>query len=169
MYHTEIYQSIMNNYHKYEVKAMEPQIINEKYIIPGLNGRKVDIKASYQQMKKLGYYNDQYYVYQVIYPQKIKKDYIVLKGNPIKKSIAIITDNKIADYDLTNMTEYKNYPYQLNIILINNTNYYLNKNQVEAGSIVYVEHLSDELLLYLINTWLSKGLKIVSLNDLLSS
>ena len=49
----------------YKVEPSEP-IINENTIIPGTNGKEVDINKSYNEMRKIGYFDESLLVYKKI-------------------------------------------------------------------------------------------------------
>lgn len=88
----EIMIKIKEEKTKYEQEYIDAKI-EENKITPGLNGKKIDEKKSYEQMKKYGKYNPQYYIYEQIKPEisihKIYDKYIE-KGNTTKKEISII-------------------------------------------------------------------------------
>lgn len=52
---------------EYYVSPIEPTV-TKNIIIPGINGKKVNIKKSYQKMKKLGSFNESLLVYETIKP-----------------------------------------------------------------------------------------------------
>ena len=164
-----IYQEIINNKAKYEYDPIEGEIINNKYFIPGIKGRKVNVTKSYNKMKKRGYYNSNHFVYDDIYPQLRLKDnqLPILKGNSFYRGIAIIS--YYAKDILTSYQEYQEYPYVLNVILLNSSNYLTLKNSIEFGDIIYLDRsLTYEQIEYLITFYQSKGFKILALKDLLS-
>ena len=164
-----IYQEIINNKDDFEIKPIEAQIINNKYFIPGVSGRKVNVAKSFDYMKKSGYYNSNHFIYDEINPSlKIKDNKLpILKGNSYYRSIAIITL-----YQANNMTSYKDYnqfPYIINVTYLNKNNYLTVKNNVEYGDILYLNNdLTYQDIIYLINYFNQKGFKIIPLNDLLS-
>ena len=133
---------IKNEYHKYEIKE-ENAIIKDNYIIPGKNGKKVDINKSYLKMKKLNNYTDSLYVYKDIIPKiSINNNYnkVIIKGNFNNKNISIIVKledleliNKIKKYPNINiiikeelLNNYKLINIKNNIIVLETNNYYKN-------------------------------------------
>ncbi len=76
----------------YKQKPTEA-IINGNTIIPGINGKKVDIKKTYTKMKQIGYFNEKLIVYK---PLKVKqglkenKDKYIISANKNKKELSLI-------------------------------------------------------------------------------
>lgn len=78
-----------DDYNKLSIDAL----INNNYITPGSEGLEVDVDKSYTKMKKLGKYNDNLYVYDVVKPTiSIKDNYnkFVINGNTTKKVVSLI-------------------------------------------------------------------------------
>lgn len=78
-----------DDYNKLSIDAL----INNNYITPGSEGLEVDVDKSYTKMKKLGKYNDNLYVYDVVKPTiSIKDNYnkFVINGNTTKKEASLI-------------------------------------------------------------------------------
>lgn len=66
--------------------------IDKNTIIPGVNGRVVNINKSYRNMKSKGYYNDNLYVYDYTNPNISLKDNLnkyIIKGNPSKRMVSL--------------------------------------------------------------------------------
>ena len=159
-----IYQDIINNKAKYEKNFIESTIIDNKYLIIGNPGKKVNINKSYYEMKKHGFYHPKYLIYDYELPY-IDKKYIILKFNPLLKSIIVISKYDLPS--LTSLTGFNNYPYQLNIIFINKYNYYSKKDEISFGNFIYLEEdLTINEVIYLTNYWYQKGFKIIKLDDL---
>lgn len=76
----------------YKENAIEP-IIKDDTIIPGINGKEVDVQKSYEAMSKIGYFDDKLLVYK---PLKVKetldknKDKYVINGNNTKMDITLL-------------------------------------------------------------------------------
>ena len=88
----EIYQDIENNSEYYNVSSVNASI-DENNIIPGLNGKKVNIKNSYFNMKDLNVFNSYYLKYETTYPDVTidnNKDKIVKQGNSLKNAVAFV-------------------------------------------------------------------------------
>lgn len=78
-----------DDYNKLSIDAL----INNNYITPGSEGLEVDVDKSYTKMKKLGKYNDNLYVYDVVKPTiSIKDNYnkFVINGNTTKKEVSLV-------------------------------------------------------------------------------
>ena len=87
-----IMKKIINNKEKYKIEAVNG-IIEENTILSGINGREVDIKKSFKQMKKYGNYNEFLIVLKDIIPDiSINNNYdkYVIGSNPKNKKIALV-------------------------------------------------------------------------------
>lgn len=87
----EIMIMIKDNKKKYETKGINA-IINDKYIIPGISKKKVNINKSYNNMKEYGKYNPNLFIYDCIKPSisiSNNKDYIIISGNKLKRMVSI--------------------------------------------------------------------------------
>ena len=76
----------------YKIGKVEATI-REDTIIPGINGKEVNIKEYYEKMKEVGYFNDKLLVYNDISvnaPLKNNKDKYIISGNKCKKEIALV-------------------------------------------------------------------------------
>lgn len=74
------------------IEPVSPKLIDDK-IVPGLNGKKININKSYENMKKIGYYDKSLLVYEKIKPIisiKNNYSYYIVNGNELKKQISII-------------------------------------------------------------------------------
>jgi len=116
---------IKDNKDDFKVFKQEPYI-DYNTIIPGLNGYEVNVNKSYNYMKKVGIYDPNLYIYDVIkVSNEIKNnlDKYIIKGNKNKKMVSIIIY-----YDDNNIDELINKIGNTNInFIISNTNVdYLN-------------------------------------------
>ena len=62
-------------------------------IIPGINGKKVNVNKSYKNMKSNGYYSDKLYIYDYSKPNISlidNMDKYIIKGNPNKRMVSLI-------------------------------------------------------------------------------
>lgn len=125
----EIMMQINEQKNKYEQEPIDAKIDGNK-IEPGINGKKININKSYENMKKMGKYNPEKYEYDQIQPKisinNIHDKYIE-KGNSNKKEIALIIIDKnnkmpiikeIIEKQKVKVTILKN-----NTIEINNNNF----------------------------------------------
>ena len=76
----------------YKENAIEP-IIKDNTITPGINGKEVDVKKSYEEMSKIGYFDDKLLVYKTLPVENIldkNKDKYIVSLNNSKMNINII-------------------------------------------------------------------------------
>lgn len=76
----------------YKENAIEP-IIKDNTITPGINGKEVDVNKSYEQMSKIGYFDDKLLVYKTLEVENSidkNKDKYIISLNNSKMNIAII-------------------------------------------------------------------------------
>ena len=86
----DIMVQIKKNKSKYEFDGINAKI-KEKFIIPGISKRIVDVDKSYRKMKKYGKYDDDYYVYNYKLPKinlNNNRDKIIISGNKTRKFMA---------------------------------------------------------------------------------
>ena len=77
---------------QYKTEAINA-IIDNNSIIPGINGREIDIKKSYKKMKKVNSFNSNLLVYKEIEPEiSIKEVYdkYIVSGNQQKKEVSLL-------------------------------------------------------------------------------
>ncbi len=100
---------INDNSKDYNVSAVSA-IIDDDYIIPGLNGYAVNVLKSYNNMRFLDTFNSYYLEYDKILPNislENNKDKIIKYGNALKKSVAIIIQDNIDVIDYAKEKEIK--------------------------------------------------------------
>ena len=74
-------------------KEVEEAIIEDGNIIPGISGKKVDINTSYQNMRKLGTFNEKYLEYEYIEPKELLKNNLnkyIIGASATKKQVSLI-------------------------------------------------------------------------------
>lgn len=108
----EIMTKIKETYEQYNKEASDA-IIDRNTIVPGMNGKTVNIEESYKEMTKLGTYNPNYYVYDEIKPNiSIKKTYdkYIISGNKEKHMISLVflVRNNDDITNIINITEKQN-------------------------------------------------------------
>lgn len=132
------------------VNYINSTIIDDIYIIPGLNGKEINLDKSFSNMHEINTYNEEYLVFNDIKPKislEDNKDKIIIKGNKEKQSISLIFENynSLSKYLLSKglkvniLLSDKNY--DNNYELINNSNNtmyyeiedYLNKNKLNKN------------------------------------
>lgn len=88
----------------YKENAIEP-IIKDDTIIPGINGKEVDVDKSYEAMSKIGYFDDKLLVYKLLKVENTldkNKDKYVINGNNTKMDITLLFKVSNKD-DITNI------------------------------------------------------------------
>jgi len=88
-----LYQQIVKNSHTYEIPPSDAKIDSVWKAIPGYNGIKVDIAASYKRMKKKGEFDEQKLVFVQTKP-KVHLENLpptpIYKGHPDKPMVSFI-------------------------------------------------------------------------------
>ena len=95
------------------IKEPENAIIKDNTIIPGLNGKEIDIDLSYKEMKKIGKFNEKNIIFKQIKPEitiNNQYDKYIISGNKTKNTISLIFT----------VYEYDNIENIRNILNINN-------------------------------------------------
>ena len=94
-------QEIINLSNNYKLSSNEA-VVSGDTIIPGSNGREVNIDKSYKKMRTGNVFNDKLLVFNVIYPKyklKDNMDKYIINGNINKKEVSIVfiinNDNNI--------------------------------------------------------------------------
>ena len=126
----EIMIEIKANYQNYKSDSVDA-IIDNNTIIPGINGKQVNINKSYKNMKLSGYYSDKLYVYDYSRPTISLSDNIdkyIIKGNPKKRMVSLIFKVKAND----NIKEILNIinNYNINVTFFINANWFTNNNDL---------------------------------------
>ena len=131
---------INDNSKDYNVSAVSA-IIDDDYIIPGLNGYAVNVLKSYNNMRFLDTFNSYYLEYDKVIPNislENNKDKIIKFGNSGKNSVAIIVQDNIEILDyvkeknikITRLVDRHTYDRSMTYEQINND--YEQYNKVEA-------------------------------------
>lgn len=84
--------NIKNTKDNYKIKAIDA-IINNDTIIPGIYGREVDIDKSYSNMKSIGIFHKNYFVYNDIKPDisiMDNRNKYIISANGNKQSVSLI-------------------------------------------------------------------------------
>ncbi len=83
----------------YKENAIEA-IIKDNTIIPGVSGKEVDVEKSYENMSKIGYFDDKLLEYKTLKVENTldkNKDKYIINGNNTKKEVALIFKLKTND------------------------------------------------------------------------
>ena len=92
---SKLVMEINDNISNYNIEPVSA-IINDNYIIPGLNGYAVNVLKSYDNMRHLDTFNSYYLEYDLTKPSisiDNNKDKIIKYGNSSKNEVAIIIKN----------------------------------------------------------------------------
>jgi len=84
---------------RYQIDPMNAYILGDE-IVPGLNGKKVNIEKSYQDMKKINQYRSSMLVFDEVSPEiplEEQYDKYVIQGNSTKSQVSLIF--KIEDFN----------------------------------------------------------------------
>ena len=76
----------------YKIEAVDANIVSNT-IVPGINGRSINLDKSYKEMKSIGYINNNMLVYDTIKPTisiTDNKDKFIIKGNSKKQIVSLI-------------------------------------------------------------------------------
>lgn len=149
-------------------------IITKSTIIPGINGKKVNLDKSYNNMKGLNEFRESLLVFDIIKPS-VSNIYnkVIVSGNQTINEISIITKLN-NDYCYTeNLTIKKeciqNNKYTILIHKINN-NYLTNvKNILRNGIIIYLDSINNDELNLVTKYIKNNNYEIVEINKLLNS
>lgn len=107
----EIMIEIKTKKDNYKSDFIDAKIEGED-IIPGINGRKVNVNKSYKNMKSNGYYSDKLYIYDYFKPNVSLTDNMdkyIIKGNPNKRMVSLIFVLKENDDVTSILTIINNY------------------------------------------------------------
>ena len=149
-------------------------IITNNTIIPGINGKKVNLDKSYNNMKGLNEFRESLLVFDIIKPS-VSNIYnkVIVSGNQTINEVSIITKLN-NDYCYTeNLTIKKeciqNNKYTILIHKINN-NYLTNvKNILRNGIIIYLDSINNDELNLVTKYIKNNNYEIVEINKLLNS
>lgn len=88
----EVMIKIKEEKNHYFVKPVDA-IVSGNTIIPGINGREVDVNGSYKKMKEQGIYNEKLFVFDEIKPKvrlEDNQDKFIISGNKNKKMVSLV-------------------------------------------------------------------------------
>ena len=99
---------------EYEVEPVNAMLDHDT-IIPGINGRQIDVLKSYEEMKSSGIFREELLVYKDLYPSSLSsnnKDKYIIRGNK-KNEVSLLLIYSSRDYDkiknIDNITVYINH------------------------------------------------------------
>lgn len=88
----KLMKTIKEKQDEYKIESVNASVVDD-YIIPGINGKQVNNNKSYNNMKRLGEFNENLLIYDLILPEiSLTKTYdkYIISGNPNKNMISII-------------------------------------------------------------------------------
>jgi hypothetical protein len=107
----------------YKIETIEATLEDDT-IIPGINGKEVDVKESYKKMRELGVFREDLLVYYTTYPNILLSnnyDKYIISGNTSKQEVSLIF-NIQSNSDLTSLTNILT-KYNLKINIFADVNY----------------------------------------------
>ena len=139
---SKLVMEINDNSNNYNVESVSA-IIDDNYIIPGLNGYTVNVLKSYDNMRHLDTFNSYYLEYDIVKPSislDNNKEKIIKYGNSSKKMVSILINNnkEILEYIKTN---------KINVTRIVDINTFLSNALYEQINGDYNNYKKMELLL----------------------
>lgn len=145
------------------VSSINSTIIDDLYIIPGLNGKEVNVDESFSNMHEFNIYDEDNLIFNEIKPNislEDNKDKIIIQGNKEKQSISIIFEN------INELSIYmSNNNYKVNLLI--NKEYYDSKYELINNS--NQESIYNNIEKYLNKNNLNKNLCYVKDNNEVSS
>lgn len=102
----ELLNEIKSKKDGYKENPIEPYI-KDKTIVPGINGREVDVLKSYKKMSEVGYFDDSLFEYKAIYVEKKldkNKDKYIIGLNGRNMNVSLIFKIDDSD-DITNLVK----------------------------------------------------------------
>ena len=123
------------------VNSINSTLIDELYIIPGLNGKEVNVDSSFKIMKILNIYDEDKIVYNQIKPSislNENKNRIIIRGNSKKREVALIfeKESNLTKYLLQNNIKFNvlitKEEYNKNYEMINNSNNQTTYNNIDS-------------------------------------
>lgn len=179
-----IMQSIKEIKESKYVSSIDCQIIDELYIIPGLNGKEVNLDESFSNMHENESFNEEKLVFNQIKPiisLEDNKDKIIIRGNQNKRSVSLIFENDnllskfLIQHDYKINVLINEEKYDLNYELINNSNNettynniekFLDKNKINKNICIVKEN--NEISKYCYNKYLVKPSMVISHSSLIN-
>lgn len=138
-----IMQSINEAKSLKEVSFINSTIIDDLYIIPGLNGKEINLDKSFSNMQEKSIYNETKLIFNDIKPTislEDNKDKIIIRGNKEKYSVSLIFES------INNLTKYLHQNnYRINI-LINEEKYDLNYELINNSNNLEISTKIDKFL-----------------------
>lgn len=145
------------------VSSIDSTIIDDLYIVPGLNGKEVNVDKSFSNMHEYNIYLEENLVFNEIKPTisiEDNKDKIIIRGNESKQSVSLIFES------YSSLTEYMyQNGYTVNV-LINKEDYNIKYELINNSN---QETLYNKIETYLEENNLNKNICYVKTNNEVSS
>ena len=158
---------------EYNIESTDA-IITEHTMIPGINGRKINIKKSYNNMKGVNEFKESLLIYDEIKPNKTidnKYNKVIISGNPQINKISILTDldNRFCYIEDLNIKKecIQNNMYTILIHKINNNYLTKVKETVTNGIIYYLNSINQDDLNLVIKYLRNNNYEIIDINELI--
>ena len=159
---------------KQSIYNIEPvdAIITEHVIIPGINGRKINLEKSYNNMKRINSFQESLLVFDEIKPSKTIDDIydkVIVSGNQNINKVSIVLEND-SNYCFTeNLDIKKECKNKRNIHVVKISNNYLSKikETIHNGIVYYLELKNNSDLNIIIKYITNNNYEIVKLPDLI--
>lgn len=140
----ELLQEIKKKSCNYKIDSSEA-IIFEDTIIPGINGKEVNVDKSYKEMRKIGMFDEKLIIYnkmKINYSLDENLNKYIISGNPDKKEIALIfkVDN---NDDINSIVDVLNYYKVKGSFFV--TSVFVEKNNELVLSLLSEEHTIGNL------------------------
>jgi len=139
----ELMKVIKEHSDTYKVESENAKVENDT-IVPGLNGKSINNNKSYDNMKRLGQFNENLLIYDLVLPEiSIKDNYnkYIIRGNPRKNMVSLIFKvESNSDIDSLLNTIDSNIP--LNIFIDGN---WLEKNETSLKKIADLNYIIGNL------------------------
>ena len=126
---------------EYEVEPVNA-MLDQDTIIPGINGRQIDVLKSYEEMKSSGIFREELLVYKDLYPSSL------LSNNKDKYIILEIIPTKVKDGDIAQLSALK-----LNgLKLEDRFDYRLDKKKIKVPDILRMTDYDNDYFKYVATT-----------------
>lgn len=139
----ELMKVIKEHSDTYKVESENAKVENDT-IVPGLNGKSINNNKSYDNMKRLGQFNENLLIYDLVLPEISMKDNYnkyIIRGNSRKNMVSLIFKvESNSDIDSLLNTIDSNVP--LNIFIDGN---WLEKNETSLKKIVDLNYIIGNL------------------------
>ena len=161
---------------KQTIYNIEPvnAIITKHTMIPGINGRKINLNKSYQNMKGINEFRESLLIFDEIKPSiTIKGIYnkVIISGNPAINKVSILTkldDKYCYTEDLTIKKEcIQSNKYTILIYKITNNHLSKTKDNLSNGKIFYLDNINNNELNLIIKYLKNNNYVIVDIDNLI--